>query len=253
MGSLCPHSRTRASGWWGVLGAPLLILRVNDLPCGALKTTTPSPGPLTLHQDLCHLKPTQPRDQQTAEPLGSKASRAGLPSLPPSAPGSGGQRALKMRRGLEGRVRRWGACGVHPELGLPVCQRPGTHPLHLEPPAGREPLEAVCGLLTLLRLSSADQVLSLPRRGAPGAPPLQGPLLPVPSTLGSPCLEGCLPFLPHTVTSNHLSGLCSEPVLRDPQAGAPLCLPLRDSASPRGPLQASSPGHHRTLSAFPRS
>lgn len=99
---------------------------MNDLPCGALKTTTPSPGPLALHQDLCHLKPMQPRDQQMAEPLGSKASRAGLPSLPPSA--------LKMRRGLEGRVRRWGACGVRPELGLPVRQRPGTRPLHPEPP-----------------------------------------------------------------------------------------------------------------------
>ena len=62
VGSLCPHSRTRASGWWGILGDPLLILGVNDLPCGALKTTAPSPGPLALHQDLCHLKPAQPPD-----------------------------------------------------------------------------------------------------------------------------------------------------------------------------------------------
>ena len=109
----------------------------------------------------------------------------------------------------------------------------GTFVSTWSPPAGCEPLEAMWGLPTLY-LSPADQVLSPPRPGAPWLPPLLGPLLPVPSALGSPCLEGRLLFLPHAVTSNRLLGLCSEPILRGPHAGPPRCLPLRGSTSPRG-------------------
>lgn len=222
----------------------MLILRVNDLPCGALKTTTPSPGPLALHQDLCHLKPMQPRDQQMAEPLGSKASpcRTALPASfsPEDEAGAGGQGAE-----VE-------ACGVRPGWGFLCVSTPDAS----SPPWSPRWTRASGGSVGSPHAStslSADQVLSRPRRGARGAPPLKGPSFLYLPLWGPPAWKGCLHCFP---TRGPL--VFSRSVRRaGPQGthrqGRP-CVFLRDSASPQGPLKGiDHPGRHQTLSAFSRS
>lgn len=110
-----------------------------------------------------------------------------------------------MRRGLEGKVRRWGACGVRLELGLPVRQRDPQADEGLgrdrSSPAGAPSPDA--SLRRQCGVSSCFYVCPVPTRSChslgvepPWLPPLQGPLLPVSPLWGPPAWKAVHPSFP---------------------------------------------------------